>query len=195
MRTSLFTLAMVALLTRTGDAHRLDEYLQATRIDVTPDAVVLEIDLTPGVSVAPGVIALIDTNHDGRLSSVEEETYAQRALQDMAVDIDRTRLTLSLNTAEFPPVVDVLTGVGTIRLTARATFRAASGTRELVYRNGHRRDIGVYLANPLVPRSRRIAIIDQQRDATQHELRITFTVSEPQTLLERVKQFAARIRS
>ena len=37
-------------------AHRLDEYLQAARIAVDVDRVGVELDLTPGVAIAPSVM-------------------------------------------------------------------------------------------------------------------------------------------
>ena len=46
----LFVLATHAL------AHRLDEYLQATRISVATNRIDLSIDLTPGVAVAAAVM-------------------------------------------------------------------------------------------------------------------------------------------
>ena len=48
-------LVFIAILglafSRIADAHRLDEYLQATRIDVEVDRIDLDIDLTPGAAL------------------------------------------------------------------------------------------------------------------------------------------------
>ncbi len=60
-------------------AHRLDEYLQATRLSIAVDCVGLELDMTAGVNVAPHVVASIDTNRDGQISSAEGDLYARRA--------------------------------------------------------------------------------------------------------------------
>src|SRR5689334_7014001 len=38
-------------LPRDASAHRLDEYLQATRVDVGADGIGIEIDLTPGANI------------------------------------------------------------------------------------------------------------------------------------------------
>ncbi len=43
-------LALVALPS-TADAHRLDEYLQATLVDIEPGVLRLRINLTPGVDI------------------------------------------------------------------------------------------------------------------------------------------------
>src|SRR4051812_45984017 len=47
-------------------AHRLDEYLQAARLGIGTERVELELDLTPGSSVANVIIAGIDRNRDRR---------------------------------------------------------------------------------------------------------------------------------
>ncbi len=57
-------------------AHRLDEYLQATRIDLRADSVAFELALTPGAEIARSIAATIDRNGDGVTSSDEEHAYA-----------------------------------------------------------------------------------------------------------------------
>src|ERR1035437_6464096 len=59
-------------------AHRVDEYLQATRLSIDIQRVDLEIDLTAGVAVASEVFAWIDTNRDGEISNAEGEAYARQ---------------------------------------------------------------------------------------------------------------------
>src|SRR2546423_14184044 len=71
-----------------AESHRRDEYLQATRLAFSRDRVVVELDLTPGVSVARQVFALIDRDGDNRVSPVEIEAYGQRVLQDVSLRID-----------------------------------------------------------------------------------------------------------
>lgn len=66
----VFILACLASPLAT-EAHRLDEYLQATRLSVARDRIDLELDLTAGADVASAVFASIDTNHDGRISPTE----------------------------------------------------------------------------------------------------------------------------
>jgi len=49
----------------------MDEYVQNTYIDLAPDRTTLEVNLTPGVLVAPEVVALIDADGDGEFSEAE----------------------------------------------------------------------------------------------------------------------------
>ena len=54
----------------------------------------------------------------------------------------------------------------------------AAGTHHLRYRNVHRPDIGVYLANALVPTSQRVAVVAQRRDVDQRELVIEYLLRD-----------------
>ena len=69
-RLGLAMLCAVALAPRV-DAHQLDEYLQAARLDLSRDRVGVEIDLTPGMAIAPQIIALIDVDADGFVSAAD----------------------------------------------------------------------------------------------------------------------------
>ena len=66
----------VVFFPRIADAHRLDEYLQGTRISIEPGCIRVEMNLTPGAAVAESVIAAIDQDRDGEISSVESAAYA-----------------------------------------------------------------------------------------------------------------------
>jgi hypothetical protein len=118
----------------------------------------LRIDLTPGVDVAPGIFAAIDTTRDGLISEAEGRTYARQVLSEQVVEIDGRRLYLDLVRHEFPAFEEMSAGVGTIRIEARTTWTLGRGPHSLVVRNNHRHDCGVYLVNALVPASPEIEI-------------------------------------
>jgi hypothetical protein len=159
-------------------AHRLDEYLQATRLSIDIDRVSLEIDLTAGVSMARQVIAWIDTNHDGRISDAEGHAYAQQMLGAVVVSVDGRAAPISLIDSRFPDARDMTTGIGAIRLRATANFiPAASGRHQLSYFNGHQPETSVYLVNALVPEDSRIQIASQRRDPAQHRLTLDYDVT------------------
>ena len=158
-------------------AHRLDEYLQATRVAVDHDRVDLEIDLTP---VARQVFGWIDTDRDEQISVAEGDAYAAVVLGSIMLDVDDRRQALTLVARQFPTLREMSQGVGTIRLTATTRIPpAASGSHRLVYRNVHRPELSVYLVNALVPKSPDIQIVGQQRDRQQHELRLDYQVASP----------------
>jgi hypothetical protein len=164
-----------AQLNVAAGAHRLDEYLQAARVSLSTDGLVVELDLTPGAIVAPSVLAAIDTDRDAQLSLSEQRAYADRVLQDFQVAIDGLALHTAVIRAAYPPVEALTEGEGTIRLEVRATFEQThAGRHRLILRNDHRPDIGVYLANALVPMTSAIAIKGQYRDGDQRELLVEY---------------------
>jgi len=60
--------------------------------------------------------------------------------------------------------------------------RLGAGMHHLRYRNGHRPDIGAYLANALVPANDRVTVGSQRRDAVQRELTIEYSLdADPAT--------------
>lgn len=158
-------------------AHRLDEYLQATRVDIGLNRVNLEIDLTPGVSIAKQVTGWIDTNGDGELSEAEGLAYANEVLTSLAVTVDRTPVALTMGDVRLPAVADMAGGLGTIRLRVSAALpEAMNGSHELTVVNSHQPRISIYLSNGLVPSDSRIQILTQQRDRDQHRLTIGYDI-------------------
>ncbi len=177
--------AAVAVLlagVRAADAHQLDEYLQATRIAVERDRIVVEMSLTPGVAVADQIFASIDRDSDDQVSAAEIEAYARTVLRDLALEFDGRSYLLTLAGAGCPSWSEMREGLGTIRLQAAAEVPVgAAGHHQLQFANTHRSDISVYLVNPLMPSSRTIAIVEQQRDMHQHGIRLNINVTQPYT--------------
>jgi hypothetical protein len=157
-------------------AHRLDEYLEATRLSLAANQVGVEIDLTPGVDVAPMIFSLINTDHDGRISASEGEKYAKQVVQETVLEIDGRRFRLDLLRYEFPSFQEMNAGEGTIRIYARAPWTGTAGQHRLVYQNNHRPDLGVYLVNALRPGIPNIEITEQHRDPLQRGLNLAFVV-------------------
>lgn len=160
-------------------AHRLDEYLQAARVAVGVDRVSIDVDLTPGVSIAPQVTAWIDTNTDGDVSSTEAAAYARQVLDSLALSVDARNVALMLIDFRMPDVRDMAHGVGTLRLRAAADIPAAPGRHQLIFVNTHRRESSVYLANALVPDDGRIEIVAQHHERDQHALTIDYELTAP----------------
>ena len=157
-------------------AHRLDEYLEATLISLQADRVTLEVNLTPGVAVFDAVRALMDTNRDGEISVPERQTYADRVLGDLALEVDQQSQHREIVGSQFPSVEDLRAGLGTIRLVLRAEFKeSTTGRHQLHFENRHQAGIGAYLVNALVPPDR-IQIERQDRDKQQTEIRIDYSI-------------------
>ena len=172
---TLFAIAGVLLIfARSASAHRLDEYLQATRLSLSPNEVGIEIDLTPGVDVAPLIFAMINTDHDGRISPSEAERYANQVLRETVLEIDGHRSQLDVLRYEFPSFHEMSAGEGTIRIYGRALWRGSAGVHHFVYQNNHKTDFGVYLVNALRPGTPSIEITEQRRDPFQRGMSLAF---------------------
>jgi len=160
-------------------AHRLDEYLQAARVAISPDRVQIELDLTPGVSVAEKVLSGIDLDRDGRISAAEAEAYSERVLADLSLDLDGTRLGTRVSDRVFPAIDAMRKGEGTIRLRLVSTLPALhAGAHHLRIRNDHQPAIGAYLANALVPASDLVTVTNQGRDYDQRALDIDYVLRD-----------------
>lgn len=172
---------LLILLATEAWAHRLDEYLQATRISVATNRIDVAMELTPGVAVADQVLVVIDKDRDGRVSKDEIATYAQRVLKDIRVGLDEKVLPLSLVETRFPTLHEVKVGVGVIRIKATLLFGHISvGQHTLGLTNTHLPAISVYLVNALVPKGPAIKITKQTRDEHQKTYRLEFSVSPSQ---------------
>jgi hypothetical protein len=180
MRASSLALLVVALLaTADLSAHRRDEYLQAARIAIAPGRIELQLNLTPGIAVADAIVADIDRDRDGVFSAKETAAYVARVVSGIGLDVDGHALRAHVISATFPAADAFKNGEGVIQLELDAALPALpAGAHHLTYHNAHRRDIGVYLANALLPDTDRVAINAQRRDPEQRELTIDYDLRE-----------------
>jgi hypothetical protein len=168
----------IALATGVGvSAHRLDEFLQAARIDLRDNGLSIDLALTPGVEVADAIVATIDRDRNGVVAANEQDAYAQDVLRGLTVRLDGARMPLHVQRVSFPSVDELRGGNGTIRIQLVATDSALrNGQHQVFFSNGHRPGPSAYLANALVPASSRISVIGQRRTVDQRELTIDYSV-------------------
>ncbi|HUI77456.1 MAG TPA: hypothetical protein VLY24_06055 [Bryobacteraceae bacterium] len=166
MRVSLAA-AILILFRAPAFAHRLDEYLQATIVEVEKDRFRAEVTLTPGVAVSDFVIHTIDTDGDGTISTAEGQAYAARFLEDLTLTLDGRRLALQVTSAQFPALSEMREGTGEIQLGLAAALPRGGRDRKVVLVNRHQSRIAVYEVNCLLPRDPRVRIGAQKRNYTQ----------------------------
>lgn len=157
-----------------ASAHRLDEYLQATTISLEKNRVLAQIRLTPGVAVLPIVMAAIDTNGDGVISTREQRVYSERVLGDLSLAVDGDRLKLQLISANFPKTDAMKEGLGEIQIDFATDLPRDNLERKLVFENRHLRPIAAYLVNCLVPRDPNIRVTAQNRNYEQSLYRLEY---------------------
>jgi nickel/cobalt transporter (NicO) family protein len=174
-------LISVLLPAKEAVAHPLDEFVQNTYIDLTLDRTTLELNLTPGVLVAPEMVALIDTDGDGEISETEGEAYANDVLRDIFLEVDDEPQPLTLASSQFPTPLDISAGLGTIRLQVAAEGLADTpgdtpGEHQLYYRNDHQPVNSKYLVNAF-KKSSEVEIAQQDRERLQHAIRVDYVVT------------------
>ena len=165
---------MVLTFAAPAFAHRVDEYLQATTISVEKERVLAQIRLTPGTEVFPTVLAAIDTDRDGVLSSAEQRTYAQHVLGDLSLSVDGERLALRLLASSFSDLDAMRDGRGVIQIEFEAAVPRGGSDRRLVFENHHFGRIADYLVNALVPSDPAISIRSQSRDSLQSRFQLDY---------------------
>lgn len=180
MSPRLLILATILLgLTTPALAHRLDEYLQAATIALARDQVTVTLRLTPGIAVAPEVLAAIDTNGDDTLSPAEQQAYAAQIRQDLRLTIDGQTAPLRLTASAFPPSDALRHGLGEIALTFAAALPPTGAPHDLTFENHQGGADAIYLANTLLPCDPAIHVLGQQRTFNQSTYRLTFTLDAP----------------
>ncbi len=180
--TVVLALTMTLVVSTGVSAHRREDYLQAARIGVEPDSVLITLDLMPGIAVAESFISALDSDRDGALSGDEQRGYAELVMSALQVAIDERPLQPRLVSWSFPEPSAFRRGEGTIRLLIHATFPGVSaGSHWLLFRNAHLAGHSAYVANALVPESARVTVTAQRRDRDQSELTIEYTVRADST--------------
>jgi hypothetical protein len=158
-------------------AHRREDYLQAARIGLEPETVLITLDLTPGIAVAESFMAALDRDGDGVLSPEEQRGYAREVVSGLAVEIDERPLQPRVLSWSCPEPSAFRRGEGTLRVQVQATLpKVPAGPHRLLFRNAHLAGHSAYLANALVPESARVTVTAQRRDRDQSELTIEYVV-------------------
>lgn len=174
-RSLIFIVA--SLIPASAGAHRLDEYLQATRVEVERNAINLDVDLTAGVSLAAQVSSWIDTDGDHVISAAESAAYGRQVLQSLTLSVDGIRAGIRLTDVQSPTIADMNAGVGTFRVHGLADLPSATtGRHQLALTNSHHPESSVYLTNALVSSDSTIRILAQNRTRDQHSVTIDYEV-------------------
>lgn len=173
----VLALATTLVATRDASAHRSEDHLQAARIGLEPERVLIFLSLTPGIAVADSLLAALDHDRDGSVSAEEQRGYAEEMAGALEVRIDDRPLPPHLIAWSFPEPPAIRLGEGTIRLQVQATLpELSAGSHRLFFRNAYLAGQSAYLANALVPGSARVAVTAQRRDNDQSELTIEYTL-------------------
>jgi hypothetical protein len=188
----MFAACAALLMTCVADAHVLDEYLQATLVDIEPNVVRLKITLTPGVDVADPILALMNPNRDDVISATEAAHYVELLKRDLTVRLDGRELELKLTASSFPEPAELRTGRGIVQIEFSVAPGAMSADEHtLTIENRHLPSASVYLANATRPTSDAIRIIRQDRNQNQSSVEIAFAYAPTATPLRSTRTVAS----
>jgi hypothetical protein len=158
-----------------GRAHQLDEYLQATLVSIEPDAVRVQINLTPGAAIARRLVDTIDRDRDGTISTNEERLYVEELKRDLSLRLDGRAVELKLAASDFPATAEMLTGWGIISMEFRGKLGALSpGLHKITLENRHLPAMSGYLFNAAPAKSEFVKITAQKRNMNQSRGEIEF---------------------
>lgn len=163
-------------------AHQLDEYVQATLINVAKDHLRAELYLTPGLNVLPDVLHAIDTDGDGQFSAEEQRTYVRRVLQDLTFTLNGRALVIEVVAFDFPTPQELRDSRGEIHLELVAKFRTDEQLNATFrFENRHLTRIAAYQVNCLASRDPSIRLGKQQRDPSQSTYEIAVALAADDT--------------
>lgn len=158
-----------------AQAHRLDQYLQATLFSVEQTRLTGSMRLVPGVAVAPGIIVRIDADRNGVISAAEERRYAEQVLRDLTLRVDGQDLRPELVAVHVPPIAQMKEGTGEITVEFAAGLPPGGGHRTITFENHHERQVSAYLVNSLLPQDRSIQIAGQRRNHNQSSYSLEYS--------------------
>jgi nickel/cobalt transporter (NicO) family protein len=158
-------------------AHPADVYLQATYITVAPTQIVVELDLSPGVLVAPQVLPLLDTDGDQQISDTEGQAYVDAMLRNVVLQVDGKPLALAVTKIDMPAYLNIQAGYGTIRIFTLATLAAGmAGTHQIAYTNNFAPTGSAYQVNAFVDTGVAIRLGKQNRDSIQQSMTMDYAI-------------------
>lgn len=167
----LLAFPMVAL------AHPLDVYLQATYITVAPTQIVVELDLSPGVLVAPQVLPLLDPNGDQQIADAEGQAYVDAMLRNVVLQVDGKPLALAVTKIDMPPYLTIQAGYGTIRVFTTAMLgNGMTGAHQIDYKNNYAPTGSAYQVNSFVDKGVAITLGKQNRDSIQQSMTMGYVI-------------------
>ena len=103
-------------------AHPDDEVLQQIYLTPERSGLTVQLDLTPGVSVAPQFTRAIDEDGDGRVSPDEIAAHVASVRSGLSAEIDGVPVDLASTENHYPPIELLAAGAGTVTLVWTAAL-------------------------------------------------------------------------
>lgn len=135
--TAAFALAAAGsgLAAAPAAAHTADELLQQAYLTPTASRLEIQLDLTPGVLVAPAFARTVDTDGDGKFGSAETAAHVRRVASALEVRVDGRAVALKVTGSTYPPYELLAAAGGSVSVEALADLPA--GARAVTFTNGY----------------------------------------------------------
>ncbi len=157
-------------------AHPRNELVQAAYLQLQPEGVALELDLTAGDLVAGALLVAMDANRDGQLSQAEVEAYAVRVVRQLRLTVDGQNVPLEVAGITAPSTKALLAGGGVLQLKVQGYVAERPGAHALEFVNAHAPVKSAYLANAFVS-SERFQMNRQTRSDDQSQYRLEYALA------------------
>lgn len=117
LATALLVVACSVLLASPASAHPTDETVQQVYLTPAVAGSTVELELTPGVLVAPQFARTLDTDGDGTLGTAEIDAHVAAVGAAVSARVDGGPVALTPAEHRYPPLDLLAAGGGTITLT------------------------------------------------------------------------------
>jgi hypothetical protein len=175
----LVIFAIMLAVLPTAQAHRLDDLMQASFIEIKPEEIRIQLNLNPGVAVADKVIWMMDRDGDGAVSDAEEIAFSKLVKKQLKISIDSQTLPLEILNMECDGPADLRSGNGDIHIELAARLpHLLPGVQRLRFENNNLPGMSAYLVNATMPEDPTIRISKQLRNENQSVCWISF-LAEP----------------
>jgi nickel/cobalt transporter (NicO) family protein len=170
-------LSIVLAPSKAALAHPLDIFLQASYITVAPTQIVVELDLTPGVLVAPQELTELDSDGDQQITDAERQAYAAMIVGKIVLQVDGQPQALTVTEIDMPEYLTIQAGYGTIRIFTVATLAdGMSDSHQVSYANTYAPTGSAYQVNAFVENGAEITLGKQIRDEIQQTMTMNFAI-------------------
>ncbi|MFB9990894.1 hypothetical protein ACFFLM_02710 [Deinococcus oregonensis] len=170
---------VLALLSGGAGAHPVDEMVQGAYLTLTPGAVQLELDLTPGVQVSAPVLKSLDANADERVTSAEARVFAVRVLAQSTLTLNGAAVRWTVDEVTVPPFQNLKLGSDTIKIYATAKRPDQPGAGTLVYQNRYQPVKSQWTANVFLQPAAgwNYAVTGQSRSNDGRQLAVKYRIT------------------
>ena len=155
--------------------------MQAAYLSLAPNTVILELDITPGAKVAGGIVALLDSNADNKISADESQSFARLVLGNVALTLDGAPATWVITNVTLPAVDALQSGNDILKIAATANRPESVGMHTLSYQNAYRPAKTLRMANIFLQPGNNwtYEIMSQVHSDDGGALTVTFTTAQP----------------